>query len=54
MQVDDDVGTRLSISSSSELMYDTVFSNLGMTTCSIALTRRFVALMTSSRIVNAV
>jgi hypothetical protein len=48
------VATHLSISSNSELMYDTVFSNLGMTTCSIALTRRLVALITSSRIVNAV
>lgn len=50
----DPVATHLSISSNSELMYDTVFSSLGMTTCSIALTRRLVALITSSKIVNAV
>jgi len=31
-----------------------VFSSLGMTTCSSALTRRFVILMTSSRMTNAV
>lgn len=44
----------LSISSSSLKMYLIVLSSLGMTTCSIALTRRLVCRITSSRIVNAV
>lgn len=35
-------------------MYLIVLSSLGIMTCSIALTRRFVARITSSRIVNAV
>ena len=38
----------------SALMYLTVVSNLGITTCSNALTRRFVILITSSRMMNAV
>ena len=43
-----------SISSSSELIYLIVLSNLGIMTCSIAFTLRFVARITSSRMVNAV
>jgi hypothetical protein len=43
-----------SISSSSLMIYLIVLSNRGITTCSIAFTRRFVARITSSRIVNAV
>jgi hypothetical protein len=46
--------TYRSASSSSELMYLIVLSSLGIMTCSMALTRRLVARMTSSRIVNAV
>lgn len=43
-----------SASSSSLRIYLTVLSNLGIMTCSIAFTRRFVARITSSSIVNAV
>lgn len=46
--------THRSASSSSELMYLIVLSSLGIMTCSIAFTRRLVARITSSRIVNAV
>lgn len=43
-----------SCSSSSDIMYLIVFSYRGMMTCSIALTRRLVSLITSSRIMKAV
>jgi len=43
-----------SISSSSLMIYLMVLSNRGMITCSMAFTRRFVARITSSKMVNAV
>lgn len=43
-----------SISSSSLTIYLIVLSRRGITTCSMAFTRRLVARMTSSRIMNAV